>query len=657
MEEERTPRSPSVQKGKRKKISRLIAEKENSERSSDTTAESEERPRKKTKKTAAKKLGAITSFSPHQEETEGTPSEGSPILSASSSAADLLSVEDGSSLLPRFVLEKHPDPIQRKTYAKESRCIVPKPLVVISDERSTGDAPIVAGLVKVSLVDIKGKDLPARHGDDDEERDEENAEGQDAETSRDNSKPAESSPYAGVDPIQCKCEHGLVHRLEKLRNESPTVWTKFNLRPVQSSYGKQVRLLFEVTYLLKEKGKTDAPTKAYQERLFSKPFEVTTKKKKKSKENAAAVESADPSPQKPKKPSKPVKGEGRACKVIVLDEIPQDLLEHYKEQGSLVDVDVTRPYKCEFPGCGKAFTRGDMLKIHMDGHLGLKTYNWHCEHCGKSFETKGKLKGHSVVHEREFACDFEGCTLTFAKEQQMIVHKRKHFPEAGKPLKCEHPGCDMAFNYPSELKTHSKSHLPKTPKPRAMPIKHLCTEEGCGEGFTSREKFQNHMKSAHSVDAVRETCPICKGSFVAVSLHMQRTHSNSMFFCDYEGCSSAFSTKGNLVVHLQTCHETQERIFHCTVEGCEHAFYRQSNLDQHLKLHEKGDYPKQRKYTKKQPAEIMFGLQPQQISSGGQENEDQVETETSTFIQQLIDQRIVDAVFMSDVASVSTAVN
>ncbi|MCL4130255.1 UNVERIFIED_CONTAM: hypothetical protein GTU68_015354, partial [Idotea baltica] len=45
-----------------------------------------------------------------------------------------------------------------------------------------------------------------------------------------------------------------------------------------------------------------------------------------------------------------------------------------------------RPYKCTFPGCGRAFNQKGTMLIHMDIHSGKKSHK--CELCGKSFVQK-----------------------------------------------------------------------------------------------------------------------------------------------------------------------------------------------------------------------------------------------------------------------------
>ena len=57
-----------------------------------------------------------------------------------------------------------------------------------------------------------------------------------------------------------------------------------------------------------------------------------------------------------------------------------------------------RPYKCEYPDCGKAFATGYGLKSHTRVHTGEKPYLCTDEGCTKAFKTSGDLQKHLRTH-------------------------------------------------------------------------------------------------------------------------------------------------------------------------------------------------------------------------------------------------------------------
>ena len=57
-----------------------------------------------------------------------------------------------------------------------------------------------------------------------------------------------------------------------------------------------------------------------------------------------------------------------------------------------------RPFKCDYPTCGKAFATGYGLKSHTRVHTGEKPYPCPEEGCDKAFKTSGDLQKHVRTH-------------------------------------------------------------------------------------------------------------------------------------------------------------------------------------------------------------------------------------------------------------------
>jgi uncharacterized Zn-finger protein len=89
-----------------------------------------------------------------------------------------------------------------------------------------------------------------------------------------------------------------------------------------------------------------------------------------------------------------------------------------------------KPYKCDYEGCDRRYSRPDKLRHHKN-----ITHN------------KETLK-------KPFACDWPGCGYRTIANADLNRHHMIHTGE--KPYKCDFKDCDKAFSRPDKLRNHKE---------------------------------------------------------------------------------------------------------------------------------------------------------------------------------------------------------
>ncbi|KAK9369704.1 hypothetical protein V1509DRAFT_657522 [Lipomyces kononenkoae] len=245
-----------------------------------------------------------------------------------------------------------------------------------------------------------------------------------------------------------------------------------------------------------------------------------------------------------------------------------------------------RPFACTFPGCEKTFLRDTHLKAHESSHREEKRYK--CSKCGHGFNTNQHLKRHQLIHEKQmpYACtDYPPCQAAFHKQSQL----RKHVAEVHthtKPFVCGVDGCGRSFGQNSRLKAHqARDH---GSQPRYLCGHALVSENGgvgpgeqCQQRFQTWSALQKHIKTNH-----KAVCPECGAMFAKsgvlrqhMRVHEQTLEERRKFVCEY--CERGFTRKHALVVHTSTVHEGR-RPFVCDEEGCDKAFGHKRLLKEHI---------------------------------------------------------------------------
>nr|KAF6382353.1 Kruppel like factor 17 [Pipistrellus kuhlii] len=98
---------------------------------------------------------------------------------------------------------------------------------------------------------------------------------------------------------------------------------------------------------------------------------------------------------------------------------------------------ISRPFRCDYENCGKAYTKRSHLLSHLRKHTG----------------------------ERPYKCEWGGCSWSFSRSDELGRHMRIHTKH--RPHKCEH--CGRQFMRSDHLRQHLRTHqrAPKSPSPQA----------------------------------------------------------------------------------------------------------------------------------------------------------------------------------------------
>lgn len=156
-----------------------------------------------------------------------------------------------------------------------------------------------------------------------------------------------------------------------------------------------------------------------------------------------------------------------------------------------------KPFLCNI--CGRSFSLSAILVAHMTSHSSERKYicdvcgfasktsgnhyrhknthktggakSFHCETCGKSFDSKLKLSSHQIIHRpvRPHVCTVCGKAFLYKNKLErhiLLVHARE------RPFPCSLCGKKLAskFGLGIHLKTHNRNEQPKLEMLEPMPI-------------------------------------------------------------------------------------------------------------------------------------------------------------------------------------------
>lgn len=116
----------------------------------------------------------------------------------------------------------------------------------------------------------------------------------------------------------------------------------------------------------------------------------------------------------------------------------------------------------------------------------MMTFKCEAPGCNKAYSSASHLKRHQRVHSQEKPYICERCKSAFFLAHHLRYHERTHTGE--KPYVCSHENCGKSYSQPGDYYRHMRKHTGLTP--------YNCLE--CGKTFIRGRDLENHRRKAHA---------------------------------------------------------------------------------------------------------------------------------------------------------------
>lgn len=235
--------------------------------------------------------------------------------------------------------------------------------------------------------------------------------------------------------------------------------------------------------------------------------------------------------------------------------------------------------------CGKLFNRKFRLRKHMAQHVPYKPAVMPvCEACGRLFVTQQLAQQHwdenhsgddplataetdaaadmprlsNVYVENAFCCEY--CEAAFEQVSFLLTHKAAHDAEAAtataagqepQKFQCEH--CPRRFTHYARLRSHVNAH---SAAQLPYPVKRMfvCELDNCRKPYADWNNYQTHRKTVHLVNPSIIRCQLCDEVFYKSWLYSYHKKSVHQAHHQCPMCSLSFVLQRALAQHIRRVH-------------------------------------------------------------------------------------------------------
>ncbi|PAA90103.1 hypothetical protein BOX15_Mlig022031g1, partial [Macrostomum lignano] len=151
--------------------------------------------------------------------------------------------------------------------------------------------------------------------------------------------------------------------------------------------------------------------------------------------------------------------------------------------------------------------------------------NHRCEHCGKRFNTKLRMRQHLDTHNpnKPYICDMPNCERAFRTAKYLKNHKDEFHKLQPRKYDCPVPDCGNIFHKRTHLKRHMESHV----------------------GYSGASFSDAYGMGAGTSDASVSG----QGPVQMSPQQQQQQQQPPTFHCQWPGCEKAFRSQGALQTH------------------------------------------------------------------------------------------------------------